>query len=347
MSSEENSRGAFLIQEHFCTVMGAPITARICAALATSLNRDTRTGRRVLDWPGEPTTDALPLRLVGGLHALDLAGVAPALSQVFAGTVTESGTIQQILGDSFTAHDDSLYPWLDGPPQTNEAGRSAALMTGLIEIARRHAARLELLEIGSSAGLNLLIDRFRFDLGGVAFGPEGSPVTIKPEWRGPPPPDVPVEIVSVRGVEIQPIDVRDPAAADRLRAYVWADNPDRMERLTRAIAMIVEKPVDITQGDAADWVEARLAEPQPAGITRILMHSVVWQYLGEDRQARIEAAMAAAAEHATPERPLAWVRMEPNRIAAKQQVWVQSWPNYAAPIILADVQAHGAWVEPV
>ncbi|MEO6214792.1 MAG: DUF2332 family protein [Sphingomonas sp.] len=347
MSSEENNRGAFLIQEHFCTVMGAPITARICAALATCLNRATRTGRRVLDWPGEPTTDALPLRLVGGLHALDLAGEAPALSQVFAGTVTESGAIQQILSDSFTAHDDSLYPWLDGPPQTNEAGRSAALMTGLIEIARRHGPRLELLEIGSSAGLNLLIDRFRFDLGGVAFGPEGSLVTIRPEWRGASPPDVPVAIVSVRGADIQPIDVRDPAAADRLRAYVWADNADRMERLTLAIAMIAEKPVDITRGDAADWVEARLAEPQSAGITRILMHSVVWQYLGAERQARIEAAMAAAAERATPERPLAWVRMEPNRIAAKQQVWVQSWPGYAEPVILADVQAHGAWVEPV
>jgi len=300
----------------------------------------------VLDWPGEPTTDALPLRLVGGLHALDLAGVAPDLSAVFAGAVTEPASVQQILHDTFAAHDESLYPWLDGPPQTNEAGRSAALMVGLIEVARRHGPRLELLEIGSSAGLNLLIDRFRFDLGGVRFGLADSTVTIAPEWRGAPPPDIPVEIVSVRGVEIQPIDVRDPAAADRLRAYVWADNPDRMERLTRAIAMIAEKPVDITQGDAADWVEARLAEPQPAGVTRVLMHSVVWQYLGEERQARIEAAIALAAGRATKDRPLAWVRMEPNRIVAKQQVWVQSWPDHGDSLILADVQAHGAWIEP-
>jgi hypothetical protein len=111
--------------------------------------------------------------------------------------------------------------------------------------------------------------------------------------------------------------------------------------------MIAEKPVDIEQGDAADWVEARLAGPQQAGVTRVLMHSVVWQYLGEERQARIEAAMAAAVERATADRPLAWVRMEPNRIVAKQQVWVQSWPGHAEPIILADVQAHGAWIEPV
>ncbi|MFA6117850.1 MAG: DUF2332 family protein [Sphingomonas sp.] len=347
MSSEENNRGAFLIQEHFCTVMGAPITARLCAALSLSLNRDTRTGRRVLDWPGEPTTDALPLRLVGGLHALDLSGQAPGLSDVFAGKVTDSDAVQQVLRDTFLAHDDALLPWLDGPPQTNEAGRSAALMTGLIQVAHRHGPKLELLEIGSSAGLNLLIDRFHFDLGGVAVGPANSSITIKPEWRGAPPPDVPIEIESVRGVEIHPIDVSDPAAADRLRAYVWADNPDRLDRLSRAIAMIAEKPVNLTQGDAADWVEARLAEAQPPGVARVLMHSVVWQYLGEERQARIEAAMAVAAEQATAERPLAWVRMEPNRVAAKQQVWIQSWPDHGDPIILADVQAHGAWIEPV
>jgi len=101
------------------------------------------------------------------------------------------------------------------------------------------------------------------------------------------------------------------------------------------------------RGDAAEWIEARLAEPQQAGVTRVLMHSVVWQYLGPERQARIEAAITAAANRATAERPLAWVRMEPNRATAKQQVWIQSWPDHGEPVILADVQAHGAWIEPV
>jgi hypothetical protein len=347
MADEQNNRGAFLIQEHFCTVMGAPITARICAGLAVSLDRDTKTGARVLDWPGEPTTDALPLRLIGGLHALDLAGVAPELSRIFMGDLVDPADVQRVLRESFTVHDAALYPWLDGPPQTNEAGRSAALMTGLIEVARRHGPKLELFEIGSSAGLNLLIDRFRFDLGGTMIGPADSAVTIRPEWRGAPPPEQRVEIVSVRGVEIQPVDVTDPAAADRLRAYIWADNPERTERLARAIAMIEARPVDMAQGDAADWVEARLAEPQAAGVTRVLMHSVVWQYLGPERQARIEAAMAAAGAAATVERPLAWVRMEPNRATAQQQVWVQSWPGFGEAVQLANVQAHGAWVEPL
>ncbi|PNB48255.1 DUF2332 domain-containing protein, partial [Pseudomonas sp. FW305-130] len=99
-------------------------------------------------------------------------------------------------------------------------GRSAALMLGLIEIARRHGPRLELLEIGSSAGLNLLIDRYRFDLGGSFYGPEHSPVTITPVWSGPPAPVVPLEMVSVRGCDVQPLDATDPAVAARLAAYV-------------------------------------------------------------------------------------------------------------------------------
>ena len=67
-----------------------------------------------------------------------------------------------------------------------------ASQTGFAEeIARRHGPRIELLEIGSSAGLNLMIDRYRFDLGGTMVGPADSPVAIVPEWKGPPPPDVP------------------------------------------------------------------------------------------------------------------------------------------------------------
>ena len=158
---------------------------------------------------------------------------------------------------------------------------------------------------------------------------------------------MPVGFDRVRGVEIAPIDVTDAGHAARLRAYVWADNPDRMARLDQVIAMIRARPVDLAAGDAADWIEARLAEPARAGVTRVLMHSVVWQYLGEARQARIAAAMAAAGARATPEAPLAWVRMEPHRsLEPRMEVWVQHWPD-GEEAKVAHAQAHGAWVEPL
>jgi hypothetical protein len=337
-------REAFRLQEHYCAAMDAPIYARICAAVADGLSRDSAVGARVLDWAGEPTRNALPLRLMGGLHALVIAGQDDELESVFAGEVTEAAAIVTILERVLVRHEAALMPWLDGPPQTNEPGRSAALMTGLLEIARTCGPKIEVLEIGSSAGLNLLIDRYRFDLGGTMVGPENSPVTIVPDWTGDAPEAVPIEIVSTRGCDVAPMDATDSAVEARLAAYVWAEKPERLARLRAAIGMLREKGVALDRADAADWIEARLAEPQTAGVTRVLMHSVVWQYLAEPVAERIRVAMAAAGARATDERPLGWVAMEPDRSLAHQVVRVRRWPGEGDWQVLATAHAHAAWV---
>jgi len=346
MASEENNRGAFRIQEFYCRKMDAPIYADICASLAEGLTHDSRTGARVLDWPGEPTRDALPLRLMGGLHSLVMVGADEELARVFAGEIHEPAAIEAVLQRVLVRFDATLLPWLDGPPQTNEPGRSGALIVGLIEVARRHGPKLEVLEIGSSAGLNLLIDRYRFDLGGTKLGPADSLVKITPEWRGPRTDLPPLDIVSTRGCDVSPLDATDPAVAARLSAYVWAENPGRLARLRNAVALLREFGVKLDEADAADWVEARLAEPQAEGVTRLLMHSVVWQYLPEAGADRIRAAMQAAAACATPERPLAWVAMEPDRALGEQVVSVRSWPGHAEWQVVATAHAHAAWVRP-
>lgn len=340
MADEPTNRQAFRQQAAFCAAMDAPITARVCEALADALSRDSETGWRTLDWPGDPIPDALPLRLVGGLHALARAGIDADLTALFAGTGDAPAILRRVVVD----HDAALLPWLDGPPQTNEPMRSGVLMAGLLEVAKRHRPAVELLEIGSSAGLNLLIDRYRFDLGGVTVGPEDAPVTIRPDWRGTPPPAVPIRIASVRGVDIQPLDATDPAVATRLSGYIWTDQPERQARLTAAVAMQRARPVDLMQGDAVDWLRARLAEPQAAGVTRVLMHSVVWQYLGDARRAAITAMIDEAAVRATSDRPLAWVRMEPDRVLQRQELIVQSWPGHGDRRMLATAHAHGAWI---
>lgn len=333
MSNDERVRAAFRRQADFCDAMDAPMTAAVARALADVLDRGTATGRAVLDWPGDPIADALPLRLVGGLHALRRAGHAVG----FDGDAAR-------LRAALIEHDAALRPWLHGPPQTNEPGRSAALMVGLLHLAQRYGPRFEVLELGSSAGLNLLIGRYRFDLGGVMVGPE-SPVLLQPEWRGPPPPSAPVEIGAVRGVDVAPIDLTDPAAATRLAAYVWIDASERQARLDRAIAMVRQHGVALDRGDAADWIEARLAEPQAADVTRVVLHSVVWQYLGPERQTRIRDAIHAAGKRATIARPFGWVMLEPNRDLAAHEVRVRSWPSERGMEVIAHAHAHGAWIE--
>jgi hypothetical protein len=332
-------REAFDGQVAYCISNDAPITAALVRALGAALDETSETGRRVLGWQGHPVADALPLRLAGGMHALWQAGAVPELARLFARGETVD------LAPVITAHDRALLLWLDGPPQTNEPGRSAQLMAGLLEIVARHGPRIELLEIGSSAGLNLMIGRYRIDLGGTATGPANSPVHLKPEWRGPSPSPGPIEIVTARGVDIAPVDATSDDGAKRLLAYVWADHPTRFERMRHALEMLRSDPPRLDAGDAAEWVEARLAEPQEADVTRVLMHSIVWQYLGGERQARITAAMEAAGTRATVERPLGWVRVEADRTMNRHDITLRSWPEHGEEVLYGHAHAHGFWVK--
>ena len=337
---------AFGGQVAYCLKNDAPVTAAIVAALATAVDHTTATGTRVLGWAGNPVSDALPLRLTGGVHHLWRTGQVPELTPLFDG----SGTPQENargMGDILARHDRALLSWLDGPPQTNEPGRSAQLMTGLLEIVARHGPKIEIFEIGSSAGLNLLIDQFRIDLPGMSTGPLGSTVRIVPEWRGTLPPTMPPAIVGIRGVDIAPIDATTSAGTDRLLAYCWVDHTQRIERLERALALFRAHPPHLEQGDAPDWLEARLNEPQAKGVTRVLMHSIVWQYIDAKGQARIQAAMEAAGARATPDRPLGWVRVEADRTVHRHDICVQSWPGHGETVLIGHAHAHGFWVERV
>jgi hypothetical protein len=335
---------AFASQYDYCRANGAPVTGALVAAIADSANTTTATGAKILGWAGHPMFDALPLRITGGVHNLWRQGQVPELAPLFDGSGTAEGNAA-LMGGVFARHDSALLPWLDGPPQTNEPGRSATLMTGLLEIVARHGSKLEVLEMGSSAGLNLLIDRYRIDLDGISVGPADSTVRLTPEWRGPPPPTTPPEIVSIRGVDIAPVDATTQAGADRLLAYCWADHTQRFERLAHALGLLAAHPPTLEQGDAPDWVEARLGEPQAEGITRVLMHSVVWTYIAAEGQARITAAMEAAGAQATPERALAWVRVEADRNVHQHVLTVRSWPGHEESIVIARAHAHGFWIE--
>lgn len=334
---EQAARDGFRQQARWCRAMGAERTAALCEALAEQLNGASETGRRVLDWPRDTLADAVALRLVGGLNGLRAAG-ATDLATAFSG---KPGDIDAAV----TRHDAALQSWLDSAPQTNEPQRSAALMTGLLDVVARFGQSLEIIEIGSSAGLNLNIARYRFDLGGVSIGPADAILTMTPEWRGPPPPGPLMQIVSARGCDLRPIDLADPAAEAQVAAYIWVDNPERLERLRIAAALVRAYPPRIDRGDAADWVEARLAEPQPAGVTRVLMHSVTWQYLPGETQRRITTAMERAGASASAAHPLAWVTMEPDRDLSAHRIGVRTWPDGGERRTIGAAHAHAKWVE--
>jgi hypothetical protein len=335
---------AFHNQVLYCEANGAPITARVVAGIAAVLasQQDNAFLRRVRAWAGAPLADALPLRCAGGFHALHLAGDEPALDAIYRGEPADDA---EVITDVITRRESDLLPWLDGPPQTNEAGRSSNFIAALLWLAEKGLpARFECLELGSSAGINLMLARYHYDLGGVCVGPQDAAMRFKPEWRGPPPANRAIEIVSTRGCDVAPVDLSDPAQALRLKAYVWPEHTARFARLEIAIAEARKSAPDMVAMDAAEFVEAELAKPQTPGVTRVVMHSIMWQYVPHDQQARAIAAIEAAGARATADKPLAWISLEANRTVHHHELTVRYWPGGEARVMLGTAHAHGAWL---
>jgi len=324
---------------------GAPATARVVRALLAVLQTDTATGRRMANWQGLTLADAMPLRVAGGLHALFLTGEEPRLGEIYSGLMTDQGLVDALVTDTARTFDHMLLPWLDGPPQTNETGRSASVMAALLWLSGKLGPKFALNEIGASAGINTMMGRFHFDLGGVHTGLSQSEMHIAPEWSGSRPPDNPVEIVSARGCDISPINLTDPKQALRLKAYVWPDATERMARMDAAIALAEQAPPDLVQQDAAAFVTELLAQQQDAGVTRVLFHTVMWQYMPDAVCDLITTAMEEAGAKATADNPLAWIKVETNRETFRQECRVRYWPAGGEEVQLAEAHPHGAWVD--
>lgn len=344
-ATEAAVRAAFARQSEWAEALGSPLMVRLCRLLSERLDRESEVGRRVLDWPGEAGAfaDALPLRLTGGLHALVRSGEAPGLAACYPpnplpGEERLWAALRPVLANP------DLLPWLESAPQTNEVGRSAVLMSGLLVVADQFQQPVELLELGASAGLNLLLDRYGYDLGGLSAGDAGSPLQLKPEWMGDPPPRSRVEVTKRAGVDLKPLDPRRDG--ERLLAYVWPDQRRRLAQLEAALGIAAADPPDVDQGDAAEWVETKLAEPQPAGATRVVLHSIAFQYFPEGTKRRIVAAMEGAGRAASRAAPLAWLRFEHDPDDERLTLRLRTWPGQES--LLAYAHPHGKvvhWVE--
>ncbi len=200
------------------------------------------------------------------------------------------------------------------------------------------------MELGASAGLNSLLDRYGYDLGGTRAGDSASPVQLRPVWTGAAPPSAGVRVVSRQAVDRHPLDVTDPATRRTLSAYVWTDQRDRLARLNAALDLAVQSPPEIATADAADWLETRLSvEPVP-GVCRVVLHTIAFQYFPLEGQARIRAHMAAVGARATTEAPLAWLTFEAEEdgFERRPMLRLKSWPGLDEAVALARGQPHGA-----
>lgn len=341
---------AFENQSAICTKAGAPFTGHLCRLVAQRLTGDTVIGRRILNWQGNPSHegDALPLRLVGGLHALARDGRRPDWSAIYPPhQIPEDEELWAMLNAVIKDEVAFLEPWLDGPPQTNEVGRSAALMAGLLVLADQYDLPFETYELGASAGLNSLLDLYHHDLAGVVAGDDMSSVRLKPEWTGATPPKGHVEISARHLVDLNPLDPADHGTRTKLEAYVWADQLDRLARLQAALDISADRALCVDAGDAADWLEAHLALEPTTGLCRVVMHTIAYQYFPIQSQERIRRHIEAAGALAREDAPLAWLSFEQSERGGSERrplLEVTTWPG-GQTRTLARCQPHGALIE--
>ena len=305
--------------------------------------------RRCLDaLATDPLAAAVPLRWAGALHHLALRGIEPFAALWPPAGEGDPAALHRAVPMAWADHRADVQRALAHPPQTNEVQRSAALLPGLLHIAAATGLPLRLLEIGASAGLNLWCDRYRHEHAGWSWGDAAAPLVIGGEWRGAPPPLLaPLDVAHRAGCDARPVDLLDPAEGLRLASFIWPDQPERMARLRAArqgaARWMADSGVRIEAMPAAAFVERELRREAP-GRSRVLMHSVVWQYIAAAEQKAISASIAAAGSKATAASPLAWLRFEPADTALDFQLRCSLWPG-GTDTLLARVHPHGAWVE--
>jgi hypothetical protein len=272
----------------------------------------------------------LPLRLLAALHFLALReGVDPwdepaPVVEEHRDWVTRFVTEQGV--------------------QTNEVQRSWMLLPCFLEVARRGGAEcLDLVELGPSAGLNLVWDRYRYRYTHGSWGEAGAALELAGEERGQVPAsllELSLEVRGRVGVDLNPIDVTSDEGALLLKCFVWADQRQRLERLDRAVDALRRDPPELIRGDIVSLLPEVLSWRRDDALT-VVFESAVLGYLSErDRQEVFDVLDRAAADG-----PLALVRTSrpPDGAHTHYGLWIRLWPEEREVVALSNF--HGAWLD--
>lgn len=274
----------------------------------------------------------VPLRLLGGLHELALeSGVEP----------------WDDLSRTLEEQRDRLTRFVaERSVQTNEVQRTWALLPAFLSVARASRRPLELIELGPSAGLNLIWDRYGFLYGNGSWGDLESGLVLHGEERAPVPGGLVeqrVEIVRRVGVDLDPVDVTTEAGARRLECFVWADQPERLERLHKAIELLRRDPPELIAGDYTELLPSLLARRREDAIT-VVFQTASTGYLTGEQYARVLAALAEAGA----EGPLAWISTrrldEMESRGSFYELELAIWPDGSLRV-LELMHYHGYWLD--
>lgn len=328
-------------QAQACERIGSPLYASLLDHAATDVAAHGPAWEILHGHEDDPAPSALALRLMGAVNRLVLLGEERALAVAYQ--EGDGSAAWPLFKSVMERNVERLRRLVELPVQTNEVGRCAALLPGFFTVALETEMPLRLLEVGASAGLNLCWDRYRYTSEAFDWGLADSSLTIDFELGGHlQAPDVAgIEIAERQGCDLAPIDPLTAEGRASLLAYVWPDQPARIERLRAALDIRAEVPISITEGGAASWARQILVQRSPGQAT-VLYHSIVTQYLSEKELVAFQGYVRDAGEMASKDAPLAWLRMEP--AGSMADVQITTWPG-GEDRHLARVGYHGNPVE--
>ena len=329
-------------QSRACESLGSATAVRLLDALAEDYANKGVTHRLLHGRFDRPVHDAAPLRLMAGLHRLVLGGNAPELARHFPtaggrpGERLQRDTIAAVVDHAATLDED-----LNEQVQTNEVGRSVVHMALAHWLARRGHQEFDLLEIGSSAGLNLNYGLYGATTTEGTMGDPTSPVSFGPDWFDVPPPlAAPAAVpASLTGSDPHPIDTTTDDGTLRVLSFVWPDQTDRFERLRRALRLARTHVPDVRRASAEVAVRQLLPERFDRPI--LVFHSITWQYMGPTVQHDFVEALRRRAADATRSSPLVWARMEPAGPVADIRATIWQGEPEPSEMFLGTVGYHG------
>ena len=313
-ATREEIEGWLRFQAQGCAELGSPFYASLLEFAADDLKSGGPVWELLKEFEGEPEWSALALRMMAAIHRLVLQDRVPELAPHYpsVGGDGDATMAWPWFRAALTEHGAEIHRLIARGCQTNEVGRSAALLGGFLEVAHRTRLPLRILEIGGSAGLNLRWDRHRYESGDTGWGDEHSPVRFVHFFDAPPPFDRTAEVIERKGCDLVPIDATSEDGALSLRSFIWPDQLGRLSRLDGAIEIAKQVPVTVERVDAATFLERELVAPRPDMAT-VVYHSVFIRYLTDEMRSRLAAVIGEAVSRTTPDAPVFHLSMEPDQ----------------------------------
>jgi len=273
------------------------------APLYSQILRATADDPAVVEIIGHAEYEQPPANIIlAAVQYLLLGGEGPELAAWYP--VLEAGAPEgdpaALFCEFVAGHRDALVSLVSTRTvQTNEVRRCVALVPAFATVAAETGKPLALLEIGPSAGLNLLFDRYRYDYGPHGMtGPIDSSVTLTTEVRGgePPVPDPLPAVAWRRGIDLHPVDVTDPDAVRWARSLLWPEQVERTERFLAAVAIAAPNPPPLVQGNAIDLLPETIAGV-PEACSLVVYHSFALNQFSPDARSEVGTLLQEASRH--------------------------------------------------